>query len=362
MELAAPVIREAVRRAKVEPSEIDEVIFSNITNMEVKNPARAYALAGGIPQNVPAFTVDRGCGSSLTGMALGAQMIQLGTADVIVAGGVESCSHRPYLLGRITSPYQYNPPKFCDQILTPPEYGNLSNGMTAEEVAQRFHITREDCDAFSVESHKKAAAAWENHRFDEHIVPISVPRRKGEPVVVDRDDIFRPDCNMESLAKLAPSFKPGGIVTAGNSSPLTDGAACVVVMERQMAERLGCEILGVFRGFVSVGLEPRIMGMGPVYATRKILQRTGLTLDDIDLIELNEAFASQSVACVRELGIDTSKLNVNGGAIAIGHPFGASGAILTARMLYELRRRNLHRGLITFCIGAGLGVAMLVER
>lgn len=361
-QLGAIVVREAVKRAKIDPKKIDEVIFSCITGMEIKNPARVVSLAAGIPVEVPAFSVDRGCGSSLTGIAIGANMIQNGSADVIVVGGVESCSNRPYLMERIKSPFQYDPPNWCEQILSPPEFKNLSNGMTSERVAERFNITREECDAYAVESHKKAALAWDEGRFNEHIVPVEMPQRKGPPVIFSRDEIIRPDCSMEELSKLPGAFKKDGVSTAGNSSPLTDGAACVVLMEKNLALSVGAEILANYKSFASAGLEPQIMGMGPVYAVRKLMNQTGLTLDDIDLIELNEAFASQVVACIRELKIDKSKLNVNGGAIAIGHPFGASGAILTARLVYEMKRRNARRGLITFCVGGGLGVAMLVER
>ncbi len=366
MDLGALVIKEAVNRSKIDPKEYGECIFSCITAMQVKNPARACMLAAGMPVEVPGFTVDRGCGSSLTGMGVAAAMIEAGYFDAAIVGGVESCSNRPFLMNRVKNPAVYAPPGWSPQILTPPEYENLSNGETAEVVADRYGITREECDAFAAESHRKTAEAWKRGAFDEQIVPVTIKQRKKDDLVITKDQIYREDCTASSLAKLPGSFRKGGVSTAGNSSPLTDGAACVVMMTKEKADAAGCDILGCFKHFVSVGLEPQIMGMGPYYAVKKMLNDTGLSMSEIDLIEINEAFASQSVACIKllkeECGLDETKVNVNGGAIAIGHPFGASGAILTARMLYALKERDLKRGIITFCVGAGLGVAMLVER
>lgn len=366
MDLGAAVIREAVKRSRINPAEYGECIFSCITAMQVKNPARACMLAAGIPVEVPGFSVDRGCGSSLTGMGVAAAMMEAGYFDAAIVGGVESCSNRPFLMNRVKNPAIYAPPGWSPQILTPPEYENLSNGETAEVVAERYHITREDCDAFAAASHQKTAAAWERGSFAEQVIPVTIKQKKKDDLVIAKDQIYREDCTAESLAKLPGSFRKDGVCTAGNSSPLTDGAACVVMMTREKAETAGCEILGSFRKFVSVGLQPQIMGMGPYYAVKKLLQETGLSMQDIDLVEINEAFASQSVACCKllaeEAWLTMDKVNVNGGAIAIGHPFGASGAILTARILYALKERNLHRGIVTFCVGGGLGVAMLVER
>lgn len=366
LDLGAAVIKEAVKRSKVTPEEIGEVIFSCITAMQLKNPARACMLAAGMPYTVPAFSVDRGCGSSLTGMGIAAALMEMGNIDSAVIGGVESCSNKPFLMNRVKNPAVYAPPGWAPQIITPPEYGNPSNGETSEIVAERYHISRTDCDAFAVESHRKTAEAWNRGAFDEHVIPVIIPQKKKEDLVISKDSIYRENCTVESLAKLPGSFRKDGVSTAGNSSPLTDGAACVVMMTREKAKTSGAPILGKFVKFTSVGLEPAIMGMGPYYATKKILEETGMTMEDIDLIEINEAFAAQAVACCRlleeEVGLTMDKVNVNGGAIAIGHPFGASGAILTARMLYALKERNSHRGIITFCIGGGLGVAMMVER
>jgi len=361
MELAGTVIREAVSRAKVDPSEIDEVIYSNVQNLEHRTSGRVFGLAAGLPISVPGFQVERGCASSLTGLAIAAQMVMLGSGDCYVVGGVESCSNGPYFLGR-NKKNEFLPPKFLTSVFSPPkEYGNLGNGMTAEVVAEQYGITREDCDAFALMSHQRATEAEQAGRFAEHIVPVTIPRKRGEPTVVAADDIYRADSSLESLAKLAPAFKADGVVTAGNSSPITDGASALVVMEEERARALGCEILARFRAFSSVGVEPRVMGMGPVYAIRKLLERNDLTLEDIDLFEINEAFAAQVAACVKELGIPLEKVNVNGGAIALGHPFSASGGILTARIISELRRRGKRLGVISFCVGGGLGNAVLVE-
>ena len=234
-------------------------------------------------------------------------------------------------------------------------------GMTAERVAELMHITRQECDEFGLLSQQRAAAAWENGYFDSQIVPITVPQKKKDPIVVSRDETVRAT-TMESLAKLKPSFKPDGVCTAGNSSPLTDGASAVVVMAREMAERQGKKILAEIKGFASAACEPSVMGLGPVYATRKLLAKLDMKLEDIDLVELNEAFASQSIACIRELGLDINKVNVNGGAIALGHPFGATGGILTTKLLYEMERRDVHTGLVTFCIGGGQGFSALFVR
>ncbi len=361
-ELGALVVKEAVSRAKIDPAQVDDVIFGCIANTDVKNVARVVWLGAGFPVHVPAFTVDSACGSSLRGLQLADSMIKSGVARCVVVGGTESCSNRPYTLDRVKDPARYAPPNWSKHIISPKEYGNLSNGETAEVVAERYAITREEMDSAALRSHQLAAKAWEEGYFNEQVIPVSVPQKKKDPVVVDKDHIYRADSSMEKLGKLPGAFRKGGNVTAGNSSPLTDGASCMVVMEKALAEELGCEILGRIAGFAAAGGDPQIMGMGPLWSTKKLLEQTGLTIGDIDLVEINEAFASQYVACVKELGLPWEKVNVCGGAIALGHPFAASGGILTARMLYELRRRDLHRGIVTFCIGGGLGVAMLVER
>ena len=360
--LGKEAVKEAVRRAGIDPAKIDQVFFSNLTNFEIKLPARMISLSAGIPIEVPAIAVEQACASSLTGLAFAANLILSGQADIVVSGGMESSSRSPYIMERPSAGYMHTPPKWAYRANTPPEYENLPMGITAERIAQRYHITREECDAFSLTSHQKATKAWEEHRFDEQIVPIEAVGAKGKTTLVTQDEIFRPNLTLETLAKLKPAFDPNGVVTAGSSCALSDGAGANVVMEKELAKSMGLEILATFRGFANVGVEPQVMGTGPIYATRKLLAQKKMTLDDIDVIEMNEAFAPQCIACIRELGIDESKLNVNGGAIALGPPYAATGAILIAKMVYELKRRGGGMGLITFCVGAGQGVSVLLER
>lgn len=362
--MAALVISEAVRRAGIDPASIDEVIYGNLYAHDIANMARYAALEGGLPISVPAITVDRRCGTSLTAVSLADALIRAGDAACILAGGVESDSNRPYVLMQQRRLHDMAAPAFRGKtMLAPDEIGNPPMGITAENLADRYGITRQDCDAFAVESHRKAVQAWDDGRFREQIVPVTIEDdKKGISTRVDTDDVFRRDCTMESLAKLRPAFRSEGVGTAGNSSPNSDGASAVILMEESRAKELGCPILGYVSGFASAGVDPNIMGIGPVYATRKLLQKTGLTLADIDVIEMNEAFAAQSLACIKELDMDVTKLNPNGGAIALGHPLAATGGILVAKMVYELQRRDANRGLITFCCGGGQGISLIVER
>ncbi len=360
--LGGMVIKEALKRGKVDPEMVDECIFCSCDNEDIKIAARVIALEGGLPIGVPAYQIQRGCGSSLTAVWDAAMMIQTGFAETIVCGGAESTTFAPYLMNKPTRAYSQMPMPWAEPIFSPKEYGNLPNGPTADNIAKRFGLTREDCDAFAVESHRKGAEAYRNHRFDEQILPVEVPLKGGKTMIFDRDEPLREDCTMESLAKLRPSFAPGGVCTAGNSSPLVDGASCVIVMEREKAESLGLDIMARVTNFADAGCEPAIMGEGPVHACRKLFKKTGLTWDDIDLIEMNEAFAAQSVHCIRQLDMPVEKLNVNGGAIALGHPFAATGTILVTKIVYEMRRTDSQRGIVTFCIGGGQGVAMLLEK
>lgn len=356
------IVKEAIRRAGIDPEIIDELIFCSCENDDVKVMGRVVSLEAGLPLEIPSYQIQRGCASSLTALWDGVLMIKAGYADTIVAGGTESTSLAPYMMHKPTRAYSVAPMPWAEPIFSPREpFGNLPNGLTAEEIAKRFNISREECDEFSFESHSKGAAAYENGVFDSQILPVSIPLKGGGERIFDRDEPLRDDCTIQSLARLRPSFAKDGVCTAGNSSPLTDGASCAIVMERKKAEALGLDILAVFKDFADVGCEPQIMGEGPVHAVRKLLKKTGLSLNDIDLIELNEAFASQSIRCVRELGIDPAKLNVNGGAIALGHPFAATGTILVTKMVHEMRRRDAGRGIVTFCVGGGLGVAALFE-
>lgn len=361
--LGAMVMKEAVKRANIDPNILDEIIFCSCENDDMKIAARVISLEAELPLHIPAYSIQRGCASSLTALWDGVMMIQNGFADTVLAGGVESTTFAPYLLNKPTRAYAQAPMTWAEPIFSPKDkHGNLPNGLTAEEIAKRFNITREECDAFAVESHRKGAIAYQNGYFDSQILPVEVPLKGGKTMVFKRDEPLRDDASYESLAKLRPAFSRDGVCTAGNSSPLTDGASCVIIMERSKAEALGLDILAVFSAFADAGCEPEIMGEGPVHACRKLFKKTGLTWDDIDLIELNEAFASQSLRCIRELDMPLDKLNVNGGAIALGHPFAATGTILVTKMVHEMRRRNAKRGLVTFCIGGGLGVAALFER
>ena len=360
-ELGALVIAEAVRRAGLQGEEVEEVIFGNLGNNDSANLARVVTLQAGLPFTVPAITIDRQCSSGLNAIAIGALMIEAGEADIVVAGGTESDSNRPHLMEKARVAYQVAPPQWLVRR-TAPGALNVSMGTTAENLGRKYHITREECDAFALESHRKAAAAQAAGRFDEQMIPVTVPGKLGKTTVVDRDECVRPESTMETLGSLPTAFEPDGVCTAGNSSPMSDGAGAVVLMDRETAEKKGLEPLAVFRGFAVTGCDPSIMGIGPVEAIRKVLRKTGLTLEEMDLIELNEAFATQSIACIRELGLDMDKVNVNGGALALGHPLAGTGAILTAKLLYELKRRRARYGLVAFCMAGGQGGAAVFER
>ncbi len=360
-ELGALVIAEAVRRAGLQGEEVEEVIFGNLGNNDSANLARVVTLQAGLPFTVPAITIDRQCSSGLNAIAIGALMIEAGEADIVVAGGTESDSNRPHLMEKARVAYQVAPPQWLVRR-TAPGALNVSMGTTAENLGRKYHITREECDAFALESHRKAAAAQAAGRFDAQMIPVTVPGKRGKTTVVDRDECVRPESTMETLGRLPTAFEPDGVCTAGNSSPMSDGAGAVVLMDRETAEKKGLEPLAVFRGVAVTGCDPSIMGIGPVEAIRKVLRKTGLTLEEMDLIELNEAFATQSIACIRELGLDMDKVNVNGGALALGHPLAGTGAILTAKLLYELKRRRARYGLVAFCMAGGQGGAAVFER
>ncbi len=359
----AEVVREAVKRAKgLEPREIDDVVVGcSFPEAEMgMNIGRVLALKAGLPSDVSGFTVNRYCGSGLNAIAIAGETIMCGFADVVVAVGVEHMSLVP-MGGNKPLP---DP----DMIETYPE-SYISMGITAENVAKRFNVSREDQDAFALESHQKAMKALDSEVFKEQILPVQVVDRtfeNGKPVKLektfDTDECVRFDSSMERLARLRPLFRVGGSVTAGNSCPMNDAAAAVVVMSRQKAQELGLKPMGVFRSFAVGGVDPEIMGIGPVVAVPKALKYAGITLDQIDLIELNEAFASQSLQVVRDLGIDTSRLNVNGGSIALGHPLGCTGVYLTTKLLHEMERREARYGLVTMCIGGGMGAAGVFER
>ena len=358
-------IRAALQRADLKPQQVDEVIMGNVLQAGLgQNPARQASIEADLPVGVPAMTINKVCGSGLKAVILAAQAIKLGDAEIIVAGGMESMSRAPYLLEKARFGYRMNDGTLVDSMIRDglwDAFNNCHMGITAENICTESHLTREELDAFALESQKRAVHAIETGVFRDEIVPVEIPGRKGV-TVFEQDQQPRADTTAEGLAKLRPAFKKDGMVTAGNSSGLNDGGAAVVVMSRRKAEELGLKPMATIRSYASVGVDPRIMGMGPVPSSRRALEKAGLSVSDMDLVEANEAFAAQSVAVGKELGFDRSKLNVHGGAIALGHPIGASGTRVLVTLLYEMQRRNAHYGLSTLCIGGGQGVAMIVER
>lgn len=361
--MASLVIKEAMARAGVEPDKVEEVVFSQQyrTGELPANMARPVAIDAGIPIEVPQYTVAKACGGSLKTVFLAAQAIKAGDAQLLVAGGVESMSNAAYLLTKARWGYRLGHGQLMDQLVLYDPISRNTMGETAENVAERFQISREDQDLFALESQRRAGAALSQGLFKEQIVAVPIPKAKNGPVLFSQDEHPRPDTTLEGLAKLKPVFREGGTVTAGNSSGMNDGAAALVVASRERAKSLGLRPLVSIVGYASVGVEPAIMGIGPVAATRKVLEKTGLSLGDIDLIELNEAFASQSIACIRQLGLDPAKVNVNGGAIALGHPISATGGVILTKLIYEMRRRGVELGLATMCLGGGQGVALVVR-
>ncbi len=359
--LGAEVIKEAVKRANVSPEMIDDVMFGNVLSGG-GNIARLTALQTGLSMNLPGLTIDRQCGSGINAVNLAAQAIRAGDGDIYIAGGTESMSRAPYLMDRPEKPYSPAPPKFRKSQLSPKEIGDPPMGITAENLVKKYKISREEQDAFALRSQQRMARAMEEGRFNEQIVPLSIPVRKGETIEFKTDEHPRPQTTMEALSKLTPAFLDGGTVTAGNSSGLNDAASALVIMSREKAEELGVTPLATIRAYAIAGVDPNIMGIGPVPATRKVMEKSGLSLKDMDIIEINEAFAAQVLACDRELEMDPEKVNVNGGAIAHGHPLGATGAILTTKAIYELKRSGGRYALITACIGGGQGIATIIER
>jgi acetyl-CoA C-acetyltransferase len=357
----AEVIKEAIRRANVQPEMIEDIIIGNVISGG-GNIARLTALQTGLSLELPGLTIDRQCGSGINAINLAAQAIKAGTGDVYVAGGIESMSRAPYLMDKPERSYSPVPPSFRKSQLSPKEIGDPPMGITAENLVAKYSISREEQDEFALASQQKMAAAMAEGRFDKQILPITIPVRKGAPVIFDKDEHPRPQTTIETLSKLNPAFLQDGTVTAGSSSGLNDAAAALMVMSREKAQELGVKPMAVVREQAVAGVDPNIMGIGPVPAVRKVLERSGLTLEDMDIIEINEAFAAQVIACDRELNMDKEKVNVIGGAIAHGHPLGATGAILITKALYELERRGGRYALITACIGGGQGIATIIER
>ncbi|NHM30213.1 acetyl-CoA C-acetyltransferase [Neobacillus terrae] len=364
-ELGAIVIKEAVTRAGITGEQVDEVIMGNVLQAGLgQGPARQAALKAGLPIETTSMAVNKLCGSGLKAVHLGMQAIQTGDAEIVVAGGMENMSLAPHLLKGARDGLRMGDGKLIDSML---EDGLLCAvnsyhmGVTAENIAEQYSLTREEQDEFSAWSQQKAECAINEGRFADEIVPVVIPQRKGNPIVFDTDEFPRAGVTVEKLAKLKPAFKKDGTVTAGNASGINDGAAALVLMSREKAEELGIKPMAFIRGNGAAGVDPRIMGIGPVPATKKALKKAGLSMEDIDLVEANEAFAAQSLAVGRDLEIPREKLNVNGGAVALGHPIGASGARVLVTLLHEMKRRGSQYGLATLCIGGGQGVATIVE-
>ena len=370
-DLAALVIAEAVQRAHIDGDSVEDVILgcANQAGEDNRNVARMALLLAGLPIHVAGQTVNRLCGSGLQAVNSAAQAIQTGMGDTFVAGGVESMTRAPFVLGKADSAFSRNMKledttlgwRFMNPKLTAVHHP-YSMGETAENVAEKYGISREDQDAFALRSHQRAVAAQQSGRFGAEIVPVTIPQKKGEPVIVALDEHPRADTTLQKLAALKPAFRKDGSVTAGNSAGINDGAAALVMMAQGRAQKLGLRPRARIVASAVAGVDPAYMGLGPIPATRKVLQRAGLSIKDMDLVELNEAFAVQVLECVRELEIDEEKLNVNGGSIALGHPLGCSGARLVVTLLHELERRGGRYGLATMCIGVGQGIATIIER
>ena len=366
VQLGATVIKEALNKAGIDHNQVDEVIMGNVLQAGLgQNPARQASLAAGLPQEVSAITINKLCGSGLKAIHLATQAILAGDAEIVVAGGMENMSQAPYLLKDSRNGYKMGDQKIVDSLLNDGlccAENNYHMGITAENLADKYEISREEQDEFSAASQQKAQAAIESNRFADEIVPVEVPGRKGQVTVFSQDEFPKFGTIAADLAKLRPAFKKDGSVTAGNASGINDGAAAVVVMSRKKAEELGIEPLVTVKANGIAGVDPSIMGIGPVPAVKKALEKASLSLEDIDLIEANEAFAAQSLAVDRELHFNKEKLNVNGGAIALGHPIGASGTRILVSLIHEMKKTDARYGLATLCVGGGQGVATIVEK
>jgi acetyl-CoA C-acetyltransferase len=365
-ELGALAIRCALARAKVQPDQVSDVIMGQVlTAGQGQNGARQAAIKAGLPQEVPAMTINRVCGSGLQAVMLAANAIIAGDAEIVVAGGQENMSATPHLLPGSRDGFRMGETKLIDSMIIDglwDIFNNYHMGVTAENVAKQFGITREEQDKFAVASQNKAEAAQKAGKFKDEIIPVPIPQKKGDPVPFADDEYIRYGATLEALAGLRPAFAKDGTVTAGNASGINDGAAATVVMSAAKAKELGIKPLARIVAYATAAVDPKIMGIGPVPASRKCLQRAGWTIQDLDLMEINEAFAAQSCAVHKEMGWDTGKVNVNGGAIALGHPIGASGCRILVTLLYEMQRRGARKGLASLCIGGGMGVALAVER
>jgi acetyl-CoA C-acetyltransferase len=367
-QLGALAVKEAVHRANLDPKQVDECIMGNVITAGLgQNPARQAALNGGLPPEVAALTINKVCGSGLKAVGLAAQGIQTGNAEIVVAGGMESMTNAPYLLPQVRKGYRLGNSQIIDSMVNDglwDVYNNYHMGMTGENVAEKYAIPRAEQDEFAINSHRKAIQAWNECRFKSQVMPVEIPaRKKGDPpVIFDKDEGPREDTTAESLRGLKPAFKKDGSVTAGNASTINDGAAAVVVMSARKAKELGLQPMARIVAQATSGVDPKWVMMAPVDGIRNLWKKTGWKPDEVDLYEINEAFSVQSVAVVRELGIDMNKVNVNGGAVALGHPIGASGARVLVTLMYELIRRDAHKGIAALCLGGGNSVAMAIER
>lgn len=364
-ELGAIAIKEAVGRAGIKPDDVEEVIMGNVVSAGLgQAPARQAAIKAGIPDTVGATTINKVCGSGLKAVVFAAQAIKAGDYGCIVAGGMESMSQCPYLLPKARTGYRMGNGVLVDSMVYDGlwcPFNDFHMGMTGELVAEKFNLTREELDRYALESHRKAVAAIKAGKFREEIVPVSVPQPKGEPIVVDVDEGPREDTSLEKLARLKPAFKKDGLITAGNAPSVNDGASAVVVMSRERAQKLGVKPMARITGYATGGTEPKWLMLAPVVAVRKLLEITGYKIGDFDLVELNEAFSSQAIADIRELGLDPAKVNVNGGGIALGHAIGSTGCRILVTLMYALKDRGLKRGLAALCLGGGNAVAMSIE-
>jgi acetyl-CoA C-acetyltransferase len=367
VELGTIVVKELIKRTGIDPNLVDELIFGCVLQAaQGQNVARQVAIKSGIPQEVPALTINKVCASGLRSISLAAQVIKAGDADVVIAGGTENMSAAPYAIMKARWGARMNNDSMVDIMIHDglwEAFNNYHMGMTAENVAEKYGISRQQQDEFSVRSQQLAEKAIKDGRFKDEIVPVISPQRKGDPKVFDTDEHPRAGTTLDAMTKLKPAFKKDGSVTAGNASGINDGAAAILVMSAEKGKELGLKPMVRVVSYASAGVDPKIMGVGPVPATRKALQKAGLTLNDIDLIEANEAFASQTLAVAADLGFDSEKVNVNGGAVALGHPIGASGARIFTTLFHEMKKReNVRRGLATLCVGGGMGAALIVEK
>jgi acetyl-CoA C-acetyltransferase len=364
--LGGIVIKEVVRRTKIQPQQINEVIMGNVVSAGLgQNVARQAAIAAGLPYDVGCFHVDKVCGSSLKAVILATQAIKLGDADCIIAGGMESMTNSPYLLDKARFGYRIFDGKLVDAMVHDglwDAYNNFHMGMTGEIVAEKYQITRKDCDEIALSSHQKAAKATETGKFKDEIVPVEIKQKKGDPVHFTTDEGIRKETTLESLGSLKPFFKEGGVITAGNASQITDGASAVMVMSKEKAKHHNLEILGTIKGYDVTGVKPEYVMEAPIPGVTNLLKKMKLSIDDIDLVEHNEAFSSASAALIKEIGIPKQKFNIHGGAIALGHPIGSSGTRILVTLLHSLRQEKKHRGLATICLGGGHAVSLIVER